>query len=64
METKLLLSTYLTEKKYFTIEFLNQRVSNFSYGKAESRNKIPKPLQQDQITSNGHRLHLSGNSSV
>lgn len=60
METKLMLSSFLTEKKLFSIDFLNQRVASFHYGKAEARNKLPKPLEKDKITSGGNKLPLSG----
>ena len=46
---RLLLRKLMTEKKYFTLELLNQRIMSFTYGKTEARNKI---------TSNKTRLLL------
>ena len=60
MEVKLMLQAFIVGKKYFSIGFLNQRVTSFTYGKSEARNKIPKPLDQDHIVSDGKRLPLSG----
>lgn len=60
METKLLLRNFLKDKNYFTIDFINQRAMSFTDGKTEARNKLPKQLQLDQISSCGNKLPLSG----
>lgn len=62
METKQMLHMYISDKKYFTIDFLNERIMNFSYGKSEARNKPPKPLDAAHLSSSGSRLPLSGTS--
>ena len=35
LEIKLLLNAFVSIKKYFTIDILNERIQNFTYGKAE-----------------------------
>lgn len=63
LETKLMLSIFIWEKRYFTLDFLNERIKSFSYGKTESRSKPPKPLERCHIQSPGNKIHLSGNGS-
>lgn len=60
LETKLMLRVFIYEKKYFKLTLLNDRISNFSYGKKELRNKIPKPLERKHILLPGSKLRLSG----
>ena len=60
LEVKLMLSVYISDKKYFTIDFLNERIMSFSYGKSEARNKIPKALEIDHLLSRHSKLRLSG----
>ena len=60
LETRLLLQVFIYERKYFTLNFLNNRIENFSYGKVEARSKIPKRLESSHISSNGGKLRLSG----
>ena len=60
LEVKLMLSVYVSDKKYFTIDFLNERIMSFSYGKSEARNKIPKALEIDHLLSRQSKLRLSG----
>ena len=56
LETRLLLAA-LIKDGYITLEFLNQRVSNFSYGRTEARTKVPKLFEKAHFET---RLHLSG----
>ena len=37
-----MLTSFIKDKKYFDIQFLNNHVSKFYYGRTESRNKPPK----------------------
>ena len=60
LEVKLMLFVYISDKKYFTIDFLNERIMSFSYGKSEARNKIPKALEIDHLLSRQSKLRLSG----
>ncbi len=60
METKLMLRALISEKKFFSLDLLNERIMSFSYGKAEARNKPPKPLDMDHLLSRGSKLPLSG----
>ena len=60
LETKLMLKVFIFEKKYFTLSFLNDRIQHFSYGKRESRNKPPKPIEKVHLESPGSKMHLSG----
>ncbi len=60
METILMLASFM-ENGYFTLNMLNNRVSNFAYGRVEGRNKPPKPFQKAYFTGN-YKLHLSGES--
>lgn len=39
MEIKLVLQYYVIEKKYFTVEFLNESINLFKYGQTERKNK-------------------------
>lgn len=59
LETKLMLGSFL-EDGYLTLEQLNARISNFTYGRIEARNKPPKPFQATYFTGTGSKLHLSG----
>ncbi len=59
LEIKLMLRVFIYEKKYFTLNQLNNRIQNFSYGKTESRNKVPKPIEVSHLSSEG-KLRLSG----
>ena len=60
LETKLILRVFIWDKKYFSLNFLNERIKSFCYGKAESRSKPPKPLEKKHIESSGSKMHLSG----
>ena len=59
LEIKSLLNEFVSIKKYFTVDILNECIQNFTYGKAEIRNKPPKPLQLSNLSS-GDKIHLSG----
>ena len=54
-ETKLMLQVLLCENKFFNLYFLNERRS-FSYG---AKNKPPKPLDMDHLSSGGSKLPVS-----
>ena len=56
----MMLKVFIYEKKLFSLSFLNNRIANFSYGREESRNKVPKPIERHHVTSPESRLHLSG----
>lgn len=58
LETKLLLYTFIYDKKYFTLNVFNERVTNFTYGKVEARNKPPKEFKDKYLKPNGN-LKLS-----
>ncbi len=55
---KLMLNKFINEQKYFTLDTLNERVKNFAYGRAEARNRPPKPFTPIHVTTG--RLPLSG----
>ena len=59
LEMKLMLTSFIKYKKYFDVQFLNDCVSIFYYGKTESRNKPPKEFTIKSFSSDG-KLHLSG----
>jgi hypothetical protein len=59
LETKLMLTSFIKDKKYFDIQFLNDRMSKFYYGKTESRNKPPKEFTIKSFSTDG-KLRLSG----
>ena len=57
-----MLSSFIRDKKYFTIEFLNDRICYFDYSSSEARNKPPKPFTTKMLASDSTKLHLSGMS--
>ncbi len=57
LETKLLIGSLISDK-YITLDFLNQRISHFIYGRNEARNKPPKEFQKANFTGTS-KLHLS-----
>ena len=60
LETKLMLNVFIFEEKYFSLQFLNERIQSFSYGREESRNKVPKPIERTHLMSSSSKLRLSG----
>ena len=58
LETKLMLNNFM-EDGFLTVGKLNERVSNFVYGRGEAINKPPKPFQEAHFTGVGSKLHLS-----
>lgn len=60
MEIKLMLNNLIFERQFFSLDMLNSRIQNFTYGKAEARNKPPKSIDATHITSSGTRLCFSG----
>ena len=59
MEVKLMLSNFL-ENGLLSLEQLNERMLNFTYGRTEAKNKPPKPFQMSHFTATTQKLHLSG----
>lgn len=60
LEMKLMLNVFIYKKKYFSLQFLNERIKSFPYGREESRSKAPKPIDRTHLTTPGGRLRLSG----
>ena len=58
LETKLVIQS-LIEDGYITLDVLNDRVANFSYGRVEARSKPSKPFQRSSFQSVSGSLHLS-----
>lgn len=52
-ELSLLLTEYITVKKYFSVEKLNDRIASFQYSTQEAKN-IPTPVKYS--TTNGVSL--------
>ena len=48
LEVKLLLKKIVQVQKLITLDQINQRISSFTYGPADQKNK-PSPLKQQQI---------------
>ena len=46
LELSLILKVFISEKKYFNLNFLNERIKSFEYGPVEGINK-PSPLKLD-----------------
>ena len=59
-EIKLLLTHLIFNKLYFSIDFMNDRFANFTYGSSEVENKPPKLIEKKHIQSD-NKLPLSGN---
>ena len=59
-ETKVMLGSFIQEEKLFSLDLLNERVLNFTYGRVESRNKPPRPFQISNFSSSTQKLRLSG----
>lgn len=57
-EVRLMLNDFI-EKKYFSLDELNNRISHFAYGRAESRNKPPNVFLIHHIREGG-KFPLSG----
>ena len=57
LETRLMLATFIQDG-CITLDFLNQRILNFSYGRTEAVTKVPKPFEKTHLET---RLPLSGN---
>ena len=57
LEVRLLLRKCIDDN-LFTLDNLNDRISNFAYGRLEARNKPPKPFSTTHLTTG--RLPLSG----
>ena len=58
LETRLMISSFVNKDRYFTLDFLNQRITDFPYGRAEKQAKPPRPLTAANLT--GSKLPLSG----
>ena len=59
LEVRLMLTSFIKDKKYFDVQFLNDRILKFYHGRTESRNKPPKEFTLKSLCSDG-KLHLSG----
>ena len=59
LEIKVMFTSFIEDKKYFDVLFLNDHVSKLYYGKTESRNKPPKEFTIKSFSTDG-KLHLSG----
>ena len=59
MEVKLLLTKFIYGDKFITLMMLNERISNFTYGRNERRNKPAKPFTKEHLVGNS-KLPLSG----
>ena len=57
LETRIMISSFVNESEYFTLDFLNQRITNFYYGNAEKQAKPPRPFTAANLT--GSKLPLS-----
>jgi len=58
LETQLILSSFVNDEKFFTLDFLNQRIAHFPYGRSEKRNKPPRKLTNANLC--GSKMPLSG----
>ena len=58
-ETKLLLRVLLDEKKYLSINDLNQRLDSFDYGYMDSKNK-PTLIVRENINCSDAKFKQSG----
>lgn len=58
LETQLLISSFVHDESYFTLDFLNERIANFPYGRSEKRNKPPRAFTNANLS--GSKLPLSG----
>lgn len=56
--TKLLLQHFI-QTKCFSVELLNQRISSFSYGHCDAKNK-PSAIQHHVVSSTDSKLGQSG----
>ena len=57
--TKLLLQYLILQEKKFSLQLLNERISCFSYGRADVKNK-PSPITEKILTSSDNKLSQSG----
>ena len=63
-ETKLLLTEFVSHKKYFTISYLNARIACFHYSPDESADK-PNSLRDELVKPGStYKVHYSGNFYV
>ena len=60
-KTRLLLSSFVNDYNYFTLDFLNERIASFSYGRAEKQNKPPRPFTSNDIS---YRCQVCMNTSI
>lgn len=57
-EAKLILR-FISVDKYFTLDELNYRISNFEYGYVDSNNR-PSPITHATLTNGDHSLKQNG----
>ena len=58
LETRIMIASIVNKSEYFTLDFLDQRITNFYYGRAEKQAKLPRPFTAANLT--GFKLPLSG----
>ena len=58
--TKEMLKNQIFEKKHFSLEELNRRISSFDYGYHDDSNKLAT-IQRNRICSDDHGLKQHGN---
>jgi hypothetical protein len=57
---KLMLNSFISTKKYFSIDFLNDRITCFTFSRSEARDK-PCPLLARNLQPDG-KLHQEGDN--
>ena len=60
-EAKLMLTRFVCEEKYLTLNKLNYRIENFSFGYVDVKNR-PTPITQKTLLSDDNSLKQNGNS--
>ena len=58
-ECKEMLKEFIFKEKYFTLEQLNERITNFDYGYFNDKNK-PSPIARQTLKSDNNNLKQKG----
>ena len=58
-ELKLMLKVFVSDKHYFELDDLNERLNSFVFGRNESRTKPPKAFERKHVMGDAS-LRLSG----
>ena len=58
-ELKLMLKVFVSDKHYFELDDLNERLNRFVFGRNESRTKPPKAFERKHVMGDAS-LRLSG----